>query len=140
MAKRGHAEVLLQLFVGEALPERRAVDVLAQERTPVLAQSDLQLEPVRHLGRRPALDAAGITINGLPVFNDRPNPEGAGIAVDLDSYYELKVIGGASSFSMIAHSDVFAPTILRKLVREIAGDWPSEDPQFAEAGPLGAQN
>jgi len=65
--------------------------------------------------------AAGIIINGLPVFNDRPNPEGAGVAVDLDSYYELKVVGGAGAFSMIAHSDVFAPTILRKLVREIAG-------------------
>jgi hypothetical protein len=77
-------------------------------------------------GRRvePARDqavAAGIIINGLPVFNDRPNPDGAGLAVDLDSYYELKVIGGAGSFSMIAEIDVFAPTILRKLVREIAG-------------------
>ena len=76
--------------------------------------------------------AAGITINGLPVFNDRPNPEGAGIAVDLDSYYELKVIGGAGAFSMIAHSDVFAPTILRKLVREIA----DRRPGTAAAGQL----
>lgn len=93
-------------------------------------------------GRRvePARDqavAAGITINGLPVFNDRPNPEGAGIAVDLDSYYELKVIGGAGAFSMIAHSDVFAPTILRKLVREIAGLPPGakENGQLAESRP-----
>lgn len=93
-------------------------------------------------GRRvePARDqavAAGITINGLPVFNDRPNPEGAGLAVDLDSYYELKVIGGAGAFSMIAHSDVFAPTILRKLVREIADSRPGaeETRQLAESSP-----
>ena len=51
----------------------------------------------------------------------RQNPDGAGLAVDLDSYYERNVIGGAGSFSLIAHSDVFAATILRKLVREIAG-------------------
>ncbi len=81
--------------------------------------------------------AAGITINGLPVFNVRPNPDGAGIAVDLDSYYELKVIGGAGAFAMIAHSDVFAPTILRKLVREIAARPPGgrENRRFAEARP-----
>jgi hypothetical protein len=91
-------------------------------------------------GRRvePARDqavAAGITINGLPVFNDRPNPEGAGLAVDLDSYYELKVIGGAGSFSMIADFDVFAPTILRKLVREIAEPRPGAGRRFAETAP-----
>ena len=84
--------------------------------------------------------AAGITINGLPVFNDRPNPEGAGIAVDLDSYYELKVIGGAGSFSMIAHSDVFAPTILRKLVREIAGSEQGGRRQLGEGVSLGRRN
>ena len=64
--------------------------------------------------------AAGITINGLPVFNDRPNPGGAGIAANLDFYYEQKVIGGPAAFIMVAQFDVFAPTVLRKLVREIA--------------------
>jgi hypothetical protein len=66
--------------------------------------------------------AAGITINGLPVFNDRPNPGGAGLAVDLDLYYELKVIGGPGAFYMLADFDAFAPTILRKLIREIAAN------------------
>ncbi len=77
--------------------------------------------------------ADGITINGLPVFNARPNPDGAGLAVDLDLYYELKVIGGPGAFSMIAELDAFAPTILRKLVREIAA--PKPGPPVPGAGP-----
>jgi hypothetical protein len=81
----------------------------------------------------------GITINGLPVFNDRPNPEGAGIAVDLDSYYELKVIGGPGAFSMISHFDIFASTILRKLVREIAGAPTLPGSHAARARPAMAQ-
>ena len=64
-------------------------------------------------------------------------PATAGVPIDLDSYYELKVIGGSGAFSMIAHSDIFAPTILRKLVREIAEPQPAGDAghQLAEAAP-----
>ncbi len=65
--------------------------------------------------------ASGIIINGLPVFNARPNPGGTGIAVYLDNYYERNVIGGPGAFFMIADLDAFAPAILRKLIREIAG-------------------
>ncbi len=63
------------------------------------------------------------------------------LAVDLDSYYELKVIGGAGAFSMIAEFDVFAPTILRKLVREIAESQPGAGPgrQPAETAPVSAR-
>lgn len=65
--------------------------------------------------------AAGITINGLPVINDRLNfyrpPEG-----DLDIYYRDNVIGGPGAFLIAAESfSAFTGAILSKLIREIAG-------------------
>jgi hypothetical protein len=66
--------------------------------------------------------AAGITINGLPVINERLNfyrpPEG-----DLDVYYRENVIGGMGAFLIVAENfNAFTGAILSKLIREIAGD------------------
>jgi hypothetical protein len=56
----------------------------------------------------------GITINGLPIFGD-PH------VTHLDDYYMANVIGGPSSFMIVAESfDSFATAIEKKLVEEIA--------------------
>jgi hypothetical protein len=65
--------------------------------------------------------AAGITINGLPVVNERMNfyrpPE-----YDLDVYYRDNVIGGPGAFMIVAENfNAFTGAILSKLIREIAG-------------------
>lgn len=62
----------------------------------------------------------GITINGLPILNDRPNfsrmPER-----DLDIYYEKSVIGGPDAFLIVAESfKAFGQAIVSKLIKEIA--------------------
>jgi hypothetical protein len=69
--------------------------------------------------------AAGITINGLPIVNDRPNPWGGRPPIDLDLYYEQRVIGGPGAFIVVAEDYTsFASAILSKLLLEIAGDMP----------------
>ena len=69
--------------------------------------------------------AAGITINGLPIINDRPNPWGGRPALDLDLYYEQRVIGGPGAFMVVAEDyTAFASAILSKLLLEIAGETP----------------
>jgi hypothetical protein len=69
--------------------------------------------------------AAGITINGLPIVNDRPNPWGSRPPADLDRYYEELVIGGPGAFIVVAEDyTAFASAILSKLLLEIAGDRP----------------
>jgi len=74
---------------------------------------------------RDAAVAAGITINGLPIVNDRPNPWGSLPPVDLDRYYEQRVIGGPGAFIVVAESYTsFASAILSKLLLEIAGETP----------------
>ena len=66
--------------------------------------------------------ALGITINGLPIMNDRPNPYGLPIDRKLDEYYKTKVIGGRGAFIIVAKGfEAFAEAIRAKLVREIAG-------------------
>ena len=71
--------------------------------------------------------AAGITINGLPIVNDRPNPWGGSPPKDLDLYYEERVIGGPGAFIVVAKDYTsFASAILSKLLLEIAGATPSE--------------
>ena len=72
-----------------------------------------------HLARNEAV-ARGITINGLPIVNDRPT---FGFPADpnLDIYYETDVIGGPGAFMVVARSfEAFAEAILTKLIREIA--------------------
>ncbi len=61
---------------------------------------------------RDALVKQGITINGLAILTEEPW---------LDDYYRHNVIGGPSSFVVVAKSmDTFAEAILRKLVQEVA--------------------
>jgi hypothetical protein len=82
--------------------------------------------------RDEAVDA-GITINGLPILNDRPNPWGGPPPADLDRYFEQRVIGGPGAFVVPAQGfDDFARAIMSKLLLEIAGTTPAE--RFADAG------
>ena len=69
--------------------------------------------------------AAGVTINGLPIVNERPN-FGRPPERDVDLFYREHVIGGPGSFLIVAENFAsFATAILNKLIREIAGDMPS---------------
>lgn len=72
--------------------------------------------------------AQRVTINGLPIINDRfnffrpPMP-------NLDLYYRNCVIGGPGAFLIVAHGfKSFAQAIRRKLILEIAGDMPENEP------------
>jgi hypothetical protein len=72
--------------------------------------------------------AAGVTINGLAIINQHPNPgytahtqppEGLG------EYYRHNVTGGASSFVIVIEDfSTFAQAIVNKLVTEIADAGP----------------
>ncbi|MBI3513334.1 MAG: DUF1194 domain-containing protein [Proteobacteria bacterium] len=70
-----------------------------------------------------ARDAAievGITINGLAIINDRPNPFSRP-EPKLDDYYKENVIGGSGAFVGIAEDFTsFASAILSKLIKEVA--------------------
>ncbi|MDB5374102.1 MAG: hypothetical protein JWP04_2744 [Belnapia sp.] len=64
--------------------------------------------------------AEGITINGLPIVNDRPT-FGRMPPVPLDDYYRDSVIGGPGAFVIVAEDFVsFGNAVKRKLIREIA--------------------
>ncbi len=77
--------------------------------------------------RQMALDA-GVTINGLPIINDRPGPGGSRSFKDLERYYRDCVIGGPNAFLEVARSfDDFARAIQRKLVFEISEHAPGGD-------------
>ncbi len=66
--------------------------------------------------------AAGVTINGLPIVNDRPNPWGLPPPKDLDRYYFERVIGGPGAFIVVARGfKSFGDAVKAKLVMEIAG-------------------
>src|SRR5258706_2164468 len=66
--------------------------------------------------------AEGITINGLPILNDRAN-FGRPPEADLDLYYEHAVIGGPGALLILARDfNAFGAAILSKLIKEIAGD------------------
>ncbi len=72
-----------------------------------------------------ARDAAikqGITINGLPIFNDWLQPSGRRQIAILDKYYAACVIGDPGAFLVVAHSfKDFARAICRKMIFEIVG-------------------
>jgi Protein of unknown function (DUF1194) len=92
---------------------RRVVDISGDGRN----NSGGPLAPARA-----AVLAKGITINGLPIINDRPNPYGRPPDKDLDKYYKTKVIGGKGAFIVVAEGfEAFAEAIRAKLMREIAG-------------------
>src|SRR5262249_10190636 len=85
----------------------------------------------RNNSGRPSADARdealalGITINGLPIINDKPNFGGMPER-DLDIFYRDNVIGGPGAFLIVAENfSSFANAILNKLIREIAGDFPA---------------
>ncbi len=64
--------------------------------------------------------AKGITINGLPIVNDRPSPFGR-IEINLEDYYKTTVIGGPGAFHVVAQDfQAFGQAIRAKLVKEIA--------------------
>ena len=65
--------------------------------------------------------ARGITINGLPLINNRESPYGGPPPEDLDLYYQEFVIGGPGAFLIpVTGMKNFAQAILAKLIREIA--------------------
>ena len=65
--------------------------------------------------------AQGITINGLPIINERPSRWGLPPFLDLDLYFEDCVIGGRGAFVVVAEGFAeFASAIRRKLIQEIA--------------------
>ncbi len=75
---------------------------------------------------RDAAIAKGITINGLPIVNNRPNPWGFAQMPDLDKYYLACVIGGTGAFVVVALDfDDFARAVRRKLILEIANGTPT---------------
>ncbi len=65
--------------------------------------------------------AEGITINGLPILNDRPT-FGRPPPMPLDQYYRESVVGGLGAFVIAAEDfEAFGQAVRRKLIREIAG-------------------
>ena len=69
-----------------------------------------------------------ITINGLPIINDRVNISRPPMP-NLDLYYRNCVIGGPGAFIVAAHGfKAFAQAIRRKLILEIAGRVPTGTP------------
>ncbi len=76
--------------------------------------------------------AGGVTINGLPIINDRPNRMDFPSLPDLDKYYEGCVITGEGSFVIVAGNfQAFGDAIKRKLILEIAGLTPNGPRRFA---------
>lgn len=66
--------------------------------------------------------AQGITINGLPIINDRPSRYGTQQIKDLDYYYTDCVIGGPGAFIIVANGfQDYARAVRQKLILEIAG-------------------
>jgi hypothetical protein len=78
----------------------------------------------------------GITINGLPIHNDRPSPLGIPATPNIDLYYEDCVIGGPGAFIVVAETlRSFAAAVRRKLILEIAGlQPPPRDRRQARVG------
>ena len=77
-----------------------------------------------------------VTINGLPIINDRFNFFRAPMP-NLDLYYRHCVIGGPGAFLVVAHGfKSFAQAIRRKLILEIAGISPSKPPTRSIASGL----
>lgn len=76
----------------------------------------------------------GVTINGLAVVNGRADANGNLPLPDLDLYYRDCVIGGLGSFVVVANSfQEFGVAIRRKLISEIAGLMPWEEPRIVPA-------
>ena len=100
------------MFEGQPFtPARRVIDVSGD------GYSDYG-RPVQE-ARNDAV-TAHITINGLPVMNERPAWREKAPA-DLDQYYAKNVIGGPGSFFLVVKDlHDFDDAVLRKLILEIA--------------------
>jgi len=78
-------------------------------------------------GFRDKAVAAGVTINGLPIVNEKPSPWGWPPLPGLDLYYANCVIGGSGAFYVVANTFTdFARAVRKKLLLEIAGRQPDE--------------
>lgn len=80
--------------------------------------------------------AQNITINGLPILNDRPQPGGLATPrqMKLDDYFRDQVIGGPGAFIVAAEDfNDFRAAILSKLIREIAQRPDNTHPRHAAA-------
>jgi hypothetical protein len=76
-------------------------------------------------GFRDQAVAAGVTINGLPIVNNKPSPWGWPPLPDLDLYYKHCVIGGSGAFYVVANNfSDFGRAVRKKLLLEIAGRQP----------------
>ncbi len=81
------------------------------------------------LARKRALET-GITINGLPIVNDKPSRYGRRQIPNLDYYYTDCVIGGQGAFIIVSNGfEDYARAVKRKLILEIAGAEPARQPQ-----------
>lgn len=81
--------------------------------------------------------AAGISVNGLAIINDKQNTWGFPTLQDLDRYYEGCVTGGPGSFVVVAEGfKSFGEAVRRKLILEVAArpvppaDWASYGPKI----------
>ena len=73
-------------------------------------------EPIRD-----QLVDSGVTINGLPIVNDRPNFGVTG-GPAVEAFYRDSVIGGPGAFLIVAEDfNAFGDAVRRKMVQEIAG-------------------
>ncbi len=103
---------------------RRALDQCPHEATRKVI--DVSGDGVNNSGMpaemaRDRAVAEGITINGLPILNDRPT-FGRAPPIPLDIYYRESVIGGQGAFMIAAEDfEAFGNAVRRKLIREIAG-------------------
>jgi hypothetical protein len=77
----------------------------------------------------------GITINGLPIVNDKPSRYGRKQIPNLDYYYIDCVIGGPGAFIIVANGfEDYARAVRRKLILEIAGLQPPQQPGKPQTG------
>jgi len=100
--------------------KRRVIDISGDgannDGAPVLAARERAL-------------ATGITINGLPIVNDKPSRYGRRQIPNLDYYYIDCVIGGPGAFIIVANGfEDYARAVRRKLILEIAGAVPTRQP------------
>lgn len=73
--------------------------------------------------------ADGITINGLPIINNKLSRYGRPQIPNLDYYYIDCVIGGPGAFIIVANGfEDYARAVRRKLILEIAGVVPMKKP------------
>ena len=71
---------------------------------------------------RERAEARVITVNGLPIDNNRQHPFRPSVSIDVSAYFENQVIAGPGAFiSPSNEHDDFVDALRRKLIIEIAG-------------------